>query len=630
MKKNNSYPAWLIIALLLASFSTGHARESWEGSLNDRFFQTFIKIYKEDPSALARFAGGLRNVSSAQMDATIEALGVTHFTYLHPMILHGYELPDIRGKNNRQLSLMAPRGPHGKMIPIPFQIDEFDKTGLIWIPGFNKAKPEGVPETWDDFDQLVFMFRDGSDHRYDAARDGTIAGHVLKEIELKPGTGKTRWVYLVEGNPERSDADYVSTNLKTGEVDSTLYSFRYDPSNVINIQSIAPKAGPHYDVNTFGGFDLTISTGLLNRHLRVSLGRSNIHATPLAVKDGPIRNILLVKSRVWYLGLPTLFDQQFMLDFYEQGITVPSRFALDSMRTLRFFVMFLREPTIDFQVRFKNLAGASITFADAFSQGQYGTIDGHMSDYEKKLAAMRLPGDWIFLDSNQGWQMFFANRVPVVPNGLFDHFLDGMSMHMVYADTLKKDAQGTMQPELALGFASSGLPRTAIALMASLPKLDFRNLNTLGEAIIELGKAGADGKLKKYDGIVNTRMTALMQAGVIKSVPQFADLFIKDLDRMSFTGIARADFNALMRDAIVQTVKQPNTIDHGAVLRRLVSLAAERHLDIRNLRYAFMDNAVWLPDWVGPGGPEDFNQQLEHPPTFSVRPFASAGTTATP
>lgn len=614
----------LLLIIMLGLTSGAQARDAWQGKLSERMFHAFLTLYQQDPSALARFAGGLTTISSAQLDETMDFLGVTHLTYLYPMILHGYDMPDLKGQANAGLSLMAPRGPNHTMIPIPFQIDEFDKTGLIWIDGYNKAKPEGVPGEWDDFDQLVFMYRDGAPQRYDATQQGQIKGQILKEIRLDAPPGKPRWVYLVKDNPERSDADYVNTNLAQGQVDTTLFSLNYDPKNMIRIHSIIPKAGPKHGVNTFGGFDLSISTGLLSKHLRVSLDKDNIHATPLAVKDGPIRNILLVKSRIWYFGLPTLFDQRFMVDFYEQGITVPSRFALDSMRTLRFFLAFLREPSINFGIHFKNLDGAKVTFENVFEQQQYGHIDGKMSAFEQRMDATRLPGDWLFMDSRQGWQMFFANHIPVVPNGLFEQFLDGVNMHMVYDDKMVKQKDSPAQPELTLGFTSSGLPRTAIRMLASLPKLDFRNMNTLGEAIVALGEAGKDGKLKDYDAIVNARMHDLMKSGFLTSVPQLAELFLKDLDRMHFTGIRQGAFNQLVHDAIIATVKQPDQIDHGAVLREMVTLAQQRHINLLNLRYAFMDNAVWLPDWVGAGGPAAFSEQLDHPPSFTLLPYSPA------
>jgi hypothetical protein len=36
-----------------------------------------------------------------------------------------------------------------------------------------------------------------------------------------------------------------------------------------------------------------------------------------------------------------------------------------------------------------------------------------------------------------------------------------------------------------------------------------------------------------------------------------------------------------------------------------------------------MDNTLWFPDWVGPGGPEDFHWQTVNPPGFTVRPWVA-------
>jgi hypothetical protein len=80
-------------------------------------------------------------------------------------------------------------------------------------------------------------------------------------------------------------------------------------------------------------------------------------------------------------------------------------------------MMFLREPRIHFAIDFHNLDGARITYDSVYGKGQYGTVDGEMSDFERTLGATRLPGDWLHMDSNQGWEMFFSNHMPVVPDG---------------------------------------------------------------------------------------------------------------------------------------------------------------------------------------------------------------------
>ena len=614
---------FLIALILPVQVMAQYQRHTWKGNLPERYFQTFVEMYKKDPSALARYPGGLQNISSEQLHRAIVGLDTTHFTYMYPMSIRGYEFPKLKGTPNNRLSLMAVRGGH--MIPIPFQIDEYDRSGLIWIDGHNQSPPEGTPGDFDDFDELVFMFRDGGQETYNPDVHGKIDGKVLREIRLDSSRNNPRFVYLVLDNPQRSDADYVSVDLKKGHIDSTVVEMDYDPKNIANIKHVAPKAGPKHGQNVIDNIYLNISTGILNQNLRVGLDTlNNIRAVPVAIKDGPVRVSMLVKARIWYLYLPTFFSQQFMINFYEQAFVIPSRFAIDSMHTLKFFLLFLRDPRIELAVDFDNLEGARVTFQTVYkNEDDMGVVDGKMSDFEKKMNATRLPGDWLYMDSNQGWDMFFANHMPVVPNGLFDAFLDGMQMHMLYQDDITdtRDYERFPGAHPRVGFTSSGLPRTAIKLMGSIPKLNYSKMGSLGEAIIALADPKNRSKFDDYNAVVATVLQRLKNSGRITTVEQLADAFIADLSRMRFTGMSRDDLDSLVHDALVQTTKDPAFIDHGAVLAKMVELSKQRGLDIKQLRYATMDNTLWFPDWVGPGGPRDFYWQTVHPPTYAVRPW---------
>lgn len=608
--------AWIgLITLMISLGNPLHAREIWTDGVPDAYFQHFIDFYRADPSAMGRWAPGLTKISTQQLDATLKALDTTHFTYLYPMEMKGFQLPTHLGIPIEELSLMAVRA--GKLIPIPFQIDEFDKTGLIWIEGENDHPPEGKPGTFDDFDELVFMFRDGGNTRYSATEHKLTSGEILEEIRLDSPRNDPRYIYLVRNNPERSSADYINADLQAGQVQSTLMNLNYDPKDFTQIESMAPRLGPHKDKSVFDNIYVNISTGILNQNLRVDLDtRKNIKATPIAVKDGPVRASMLVKARIWYAFMPTFFSQKFQVDFYEQSVTIPSRFAIGSVKVLKFFLMFLRDPRIHFAIDFHNLDGARVTFQSIYGQQQYGVVDGKMSAFEKTMNATRLPGDWLHMDSNQGWEMFFSNHMPVVPNGLFDAFLDGVNMNMFYEDDTASLTDYERYPGATprLGFQSSGLPRTVIDLMGAIPKLDYANMNSLGEAILALAEAEKKGAFEKYDAVVNERLVALNAEGRFTTVESLADAFIADLDRMNFSGIPRATFNNLVRQAIIDTTTRPDQLHHGKVLQRMVELAKAQNLDITRLRYATMDNTLWFPAWVGEGGASDFHWQVSHAP----------------
>lgn len=616
----------VITSLLFFLSATTQAREIWKGSMPDGMFNTFLELYKKDPAALGRFSGALRNISSKQLNKTFSYLGVTHFSYLHPMTLYGDQLPEIKGTKLSRLSLMAVKG--GKMIPLPFQIDEFDKNGLIWIEGYNQVEAEGTPGQWDDFDQLVFMYRDGSRTRYRPQQHGKIDGHILKEIKLSSPRNPPRWLYLVLDNPLRSDADYVNTNLEDGKVESTYYRFDYEPDNLLRINRIAPKAGPHYGENAFGNLKIHLSTGILNKHLRLSLDKDNIHAEPIAVKDGPIRNIMLLHARIWYFGLPTIFDLQLMVGFYEQGINVPTRLALDSIRSLSFLMFFLRQPEANISISFNQLNGARTTFANLYHKRRMGRVDGQMKRFEKRINQTRLLGNWLFMDSNQGWQMFFSNHIPVVPGGMAEQMIKDVKMHLIYQDRpLKNDSDTakTAPNRLTIGFHASGLPRVLVDMLAAVPSLDFEEMDTLGEALIAIGQSGKDGELDELNGIINAYMTQLMASGDVTSVAQLADMVIKDISRLKLIGLPQDSMDDLIRSTLQNTTKQPNQIRVGVILQEIARLAQERGFAFRDLRYAVMNNSFWMPDWVGEGGPDDFAWQINHPPQTELLPWVPKG-----
>ena len=608
--------AWIgLTALLLTLVSPLQAREIWTEGVPDPYFEHFLDFYKADPSAMGRWASGLRNISTDQLDRTLKALDTTQFTYLYPMEMKGFQLARHNGIPTGELSLMAVRA--GKLVPIPFQIDEFDKTGLIWIEGHNDHKPEGKPGIFDDFDELAFMFRDGGWDRFDPRQHSLKEGRMLEEIRLDSPRNQPRYIYLVRNNSERSRADYVQVDLDKGRIETTLMQMDYEPKDFTQIKGMSPRLGPHKDENVIDNIYVNISTGIFNQNLRVDLDtRKNIKATPIAVKDGPVRASILVKARIWYAYLPTFFSQKFQVDFYEQSVTIPSRFAIGSVKVLKFFMMFLREPRIHFAIDFHNLDGARITYDSVYGKGQYGTVDGEMSDFERTLGATRLPGDWLHMDSNQGWEMFFSNHMPVVPDGLFDAFLNGMTMNMFYEDDKASITDYERHPGATprLGFESEGMPATVIDLMGAIPKLDYLDMDSLGEAILALADAEDDGAFKKYDEVVNQRLRELKKEDRFASVDDLADAFLADLNRMNFSGIARDDLNRLMRQAMLDTIKHVDQVHHGKVLQRMVELAKESNIDIRRLRYATMDNTLWFPAWVGEGGAADFHWQVSHAP----------------
>jgi hypothetical protein len=580
--------------------------------------ERFIKAYRDDPAALMQHAPLIRHASVEQMRHTISSLGLTHFTYLYPMVIPGAELESAHDMPLKDLSVMAVRG--GKLIPIPFQIDEFNRDGLIWIDGETPGKAAGKEGLLDDYDELVFMYRDGGGERYDASRHSAIKGSVIQEIRLDSDDAAARYVYLVQNDPSRSAANYVDISLEEGRIESTVMRMRFDRRNLLGIDHVESLVGPHAGENVFDNIHISLSTGILSPNLRFSLDtEDNIRVVPRAVARGPVRNTVLLKVRIWYMGMPTIVSQDIHVHFYEQGAVIPIPFAISSIGSLRHFISLLREPRFELNVDFHQLDGANVTFDSVYRPETRGDVDGWMTDFEVGMNYARMPGDWLHLDSQRGWQMFFVNGMPMVEGGLFDQFMEGSELGMVYRDDRELQSRsmrytGTLP---RLGFRLNGMPEPAMDLLAASPKMP-RSVTTLGEAIIWLSED--PDRLKRYDEAANRMLAQLKARGMISSAEQLAEAFITDMSRMQFSGLPREQLNNLITDAIKTTVTDVGQVRHGEILATMVKLAGQRGIALDQLRHAHINMALWFPDATGSAGPQGFFREISAPPRAIASP----------
>ena len=622
----------LVALTALASLAPAAETEARQNGVSGETLQEFVREYRVNPGALDKLRDELRDISPEQMRDAVRALDTTHFTYLYPLTIPGEDFSRARGEKLERLSLMAVRG--GQLRPVPFQFDQYDQEGLIWIEGVSRNDLLGERGKLSDHDELVFMFRDGGRQAWAPEEHGTIEGDILHEIELQSPHNAPRYLYLVRDNPERSDVRYVDVDEETGRVRTTVMEMDFNPRNLADIGFIASRFGPHAGENVFDSIHLELSTGILNRNLRVRLDTdSNIRAQPRAVHSGPVRSTMLLRARIWYFGLPTVFRHDFNVQFYEQGIVIPTQFAIESMGALRYLVGLLRDPEMELSVDFRNLEDARVTFDAVYSERERGIVDGYMSPFEEKMNLARMPGDWLHLDSRRGWNLFFVNRVPVTEGGLFDSFLDGTRLNMVYRDDPEDtlDHQRFRGADPRLGYATKGLPEPALDLLRAMPRMPGR-VNTLGEAILYMEeRARTRGALDNYDKATRGVLEELVEAGKLDSVETLANAFLYDMGRMRFVGLDQDELRELMRDAMLKAIDDPADVRHGKVLTALVALAEERDIDLRRLRFATMENALWFPVDTGEYGPRGFYREVRNPPRYRIgSPEDNAAPAETP
>jgi len=149
---------------------SAHAVAPSYGKVDTATFEQAVAAYRDDPTYLVDNQALLRALTPEQLSQAIEKLDLTHYAYLHPVVIKGKGVPELIGQSVGDISVMVVRG--GRMQPIPFQIDEMDQKGWVYLPDVSPNKLEGTYGKIDPVDELVFMYRDTGYEPYVATQHG--------------------------------------------------------------------------------------------------------------------------------------------------------------------------------------------------------------------------------------------------------------------------------------------------------------------------------------------------------------------------------------------------------------------------------------------------------------------------
>jgi hypothetical protein len=125
------------------------------------------------------------------------------------------------------------------------------------------------------------------------------------------------------------------------------------------------------------------------------------------------------------MGLP-VFHDYLNVAMFEQGASLLARVRLDSLDAAKYFINMIKEPRIEASIDFANLNGAESRWHVVDNHSDRAMVDGKMTPIEDAMNNVRMPGDWLWMDSARGWQFFFSNNFAMEDGGLLDAFLDGM------------------------------------------------------------------------------------------------------------------------------------------------------------------------------------------------------------
>ena len=252
---------FLMFSVFLSITTVASATKSDWVTMTDSEYQIFLEKYKANPSYFAENPDVVRTLSSDQLTNAIEALGFNHFTYLWPVIRNIKNVPQLEGESIEELSVMTVR--EGKLVAIPFQIDELDVEAWVYIkenPIYDLKGKEGI---FDEDDELLFMYRDTGIEQYNPASHPLKSGKIMLELEFKE-EGNNRYAYIVKGSKERSLADYVHFNTETNQGETTFYSFQTKEDNILEFTDFKAKVGPRQDIRALDALIVNIATNVFS------------------------------------------------------------------------------------------------------------------------------------------------------------------------------------------------------------------------------------------------------------------------------------------------------------------------------------------------------------------------------
>lgn len=400
--------------------------------LPDAEFQAFLKQGKLAPGNLIKDKELIRKLSNPQLNQAVNSFNVSHFSFLYPVKIKGQEIPSILGRKMEEISVMAVW--ENTLKPIPFQFDEFDnKNHYIYIPGVNKSPVKGTYLEVDPTDELLFMYRDTGEQRFDPKTMKVKAGKLLKELKFTDKKGRIRYAYLVEKNSERSTADYINTitNDKEGKIVSSFYHIEYDPKNFLVFKDVRPYVGTAADQRVIDNLYFEMSANVFS-FVKVGMNSdSNVRITILGTKDGPVRSTAFIKITIVLNGTIPIFSMNSEISFYEQGLVMPNRTEVGKGAT---FVKIFKNPEIIMYLDMNSITNGRVSadsFVDASGKRLYGKVDGKMDEEETQAVSARLPGDWTWIETGLGWDIFMTFTLPMDK-------LKGMDLEVYYLDD--KDA----------------------------------------------------------------------------------------------------------------------------------------------------------------------------------------------
>lgn len=350
-------------------------------------------------------------------------------------------VPAASGLAINTLRVAVVRG--GVLQPIPFQIDEYNKAGLVWFPA-TQVPINGKEGIFDGADRLLLLAGDLSSESFPAslAPPPGYLGELAATIQ-----GETRYLQLIAGDFPQAKEVYVHHDLATGITETPFYTLRVEPGNELNWQYLMVDSWQgDRSRSLVDTLKMRISGGVFTPLTRLTLDNDNLRPRLVGSRAGAIRSTMQLETSVVVAGITVMKMQV-------QVIRYPRYFeAFTHARIPKLYRMALINPEVRVTVDGNDQRGAVVRTARGGPV--QAIVDGVLDDNERQLLARGLSSDedWLLFDSRNGFSMLTFLDVPAE--------LRGIPLELVYEDDSRKNDKPErvkgQQPNL--GYGIRGFP----------------------------------------------------------------------------------------------------------------------------------------------------------------------------
>jgi hypothetical protein len=235
-------------------------------------------------------------------------------------------------------------GPSGEAVPIPFQIDEINGIGDYVLNEGPQPNVQTGDNVFNHLDELSFMGDDVGP--VSPPKTWPQKPHAVFEIRIAPPPGVPNVtegaVYVavfLQNIPSQVEQKYVVFDLKSGEILTSRYRYRFDQKNYLVVNGVemvkpglpsGPGNVPLIDSSTF------YARADLKYFLTLQVNHRSVNSRLEAFKSGPVRTIVRVNFIYQFLKLNFEVGMYTEVSFFSNSVILPAIIynPLDGVKSL--------------------------------------------------------------------------------------------------------------------------------------------------------------------------------------------------------------------------------------------------------------------------------------------------------